>query len=109
MLNCFEKTFDCIDENGESKMVRETPKKILTRKISALQLKKCARKGCRVFAIHITDATVKETKPNLEDLPFLGDFKEVFPEKIPGLPPRRDIDFTIELVPGVVPSSKAPY
>ena len=30
-------------------------------------------------------------------------------EEIPRLPPKRDLDFTIELVPGVVPNSKAPY
>jgi hypothetical protein len=33
----------------------------------------------------------------------------VFPEEVPGLPPRRDIDFSIELVPGAVPMSRAPY
>ena len=32
-----------------------------------------------------------------------------FPEEILGLPPKRELDFTIELVPGAVPSSKAPY
>ena len=32
-----------------------------------------------------------------------------FPDEIPGLPPKRDIDFTIELVPRVAPVSKAPY
>ena len=32
-----------------------------------------------------------------------------FPDEIPGLPPKRDIDFTIELVPGATPVSKAPY
>ena len=36
-------------------------------------------------------------------------FRDVFPEEIPGIPPRRDIDFTIELVPGAAPVSKAPY
>ena len=30
-------------------------------------------------------------------------------EEISGLPPKRELDFTIELVPGTVPSSKAPY
>ena len=40
---------------------------------------------------------------------MLNEFTDVFPEEIPGLPPRRELDFTIELVPGVVPSSKAPY
>ena len=33
----------------------------------------------------------------------------MFPDEIPGLPPKRDIDFTIELVLGAAPVSKAPY
>ena len=33
----------------------------------------------------------------------------MFPEEIPGLPPKRELDFTIELVPGVVPNSEYPY
>ena len=40
---------------------------------------------------------------------MLNEFTDVFPEEIPGLPPRRELDFTIELILGVVPSSKAPY
>ena len=36
-------------------------------------------------------------------------FKDVFPDEIPGLPPKRDIDFTIELVPGMTPMSKTTY
>ena len=35
--------------------------------------------------------------------------EDVFPDEIPGLPPKRDIDFTIELVPGAAPMSKTPY
>ena len=34
---------------------------------------------------------------------------DVFPEEIPGLPLKRELDFTIELVPGAMPSSKSPY
>ena len=40
---------------------------------------------------------------------MLNEFIDVFPKEILGLPPRRELDFTIELVPGAVPSSKAPY
>ena len=40
---------------------------------------------------------------------MLQEFKDVFPDEIPGLPPKRDIDFTIELVPGEAPVSKTPY
>ena len=40
---------------------------------------------------------------------MLQEFKDVFLDEIPGLPPKRDIDFTIELVPGASPVSKTPY
>ena len=48
-------------------------------------------------------------KLKLEDIPILKEYSHVFPEEISGLPPKRELDFTIELVPGAVPSSKAPY
>jgi len=39
----------------------------------------------------------------------LQEFRDVFPDEISGLPPKRGIDFTIELVPRAAPVSKAPY
>ena len=52
---------------------------------------------------------LKKDKIKIENIPVLNEFIDVFPEEIPGLPPRRELDFTIELVPGAVPSSKALY
>jgi hypothetical protein len=46
--------------------------------------------------------------PSLEDLSVLQDFEDVFQE-IPGFLPRREIDFSIDLVSGVSPMSKTPY
>ena len=40
---------------------------------------------------------------------MLQEFEDVFPDEILGLPPKRDIDFTIELVPGAAPMSKTLY
>ena len=48
-------------------------------------------------------------KLKIEDIPVLNEFTDAFPEEILGLPPRRELDFTIELIPGVVPSLKAQY
>jgi hypothetical protein len=45
----------------------------------------------------------------LEDFDVLHDFKDVFVDEIPELPPRREIDFSIHLLPGSTPISKAPY
>jgi hypothetical protein len=37
------------------------------------------------------------------------DFLDVFPEELPGMPPDRDIEFVIDLLPGTAPISKRPY
>jgi len=46
---------------------------------------------------------------SLDNIPIIQDFVDVFPESIPGLPPRRDIDLNIELIPGAALVLKAPY
>ncbi|GJZ80839.1 putative reverse transcriptase domain-containing protein [Tanacetum coccineum] len=58
--------------------------------------------------------TVKENKDKsnekrLEDVPTVRDFPEVFPEDLPGLPPTRQVEFQIDLVPGAAPVARAPY
>ena len=39
----------------------------------------------------------------------MPEFRDVFPDEILGIPPKREIDFTIEIVLGVAPVSKTPY
>jgi hypothetical protein len=53
--------------------------------------------------------SVEYDKPSLEDHPTLREYRYVFSEEVPGLPSRRDIDFSIELAPGAVPVSRTPY
>ncbi|GJW81364.1 putative reverse transcriptase domain-containing protein [Tanacetum coccineum] len=45
----------------------------------------------------------------LKDVPTVRDFPEVFPEDLPGLPPIRQVEFQIDLVPGAAPVARAPY
>nr|GEZ12728.1 putative gypsy-type retrotransposon polyprotein [Tanacetum cinerariifolium] len=47
--------------------------------------------------------------PSLETHPVVQDFSDVFLEELPGIPPEREVEFGIELVPGTQPISKAPY
>ena len=51
---------------------------------------------------------VEDNEPSLYDHPILREYKYVFLEEIPYLPPRRDIYFSIELVLGAVSMSRAP-
>ncbi|KAK1647060.1 hypothetical protein QYE76_064865 [Lolium multiflorum] len=46
---------------------------------------------------------------NLEDIPVVNKFQDVFPKELPGMPPDREIEFTINLIPGTAPIAKAPY
>ncbi|GKG11990.1 hypothetical protein Tco_0346227, partial [Tanacetum coccineum] len=45
----------------------------------------------------------------MEDVPVICDFPKVFPEELPGLPPPRQVEFQIDLVPGTAPVARAPY
>src|SRR6187401_58385 len=47
--------------------------------------------------------------PELEDIPVVRDFPDVFPEELPGVPPDRDVEFVIDLIPGTVPIYRRPY
>nr|KYP37421.1 Transposon Ty3-I Gag-Pol polyprotein [Cajanus cajan] len=50
-----------------------------------------------------------ETERVIADIDVMRDFAEVFPDEVPGLPPTREMEFSIDLVPGVGPVSVAPY
>jgi hypothetical protein len=45
----------------------------------------------------------------LEDIRVVCDYPDVFPEELPGMPPDRDVEFVIDLLPGTAPISKRPY
>ena len=52
--------------------------------------------------------TVK-ARPSVFDILTVSDFPDVFPEELPGLPPHREIEFAIDVVPGATPASITPY
>ncbi|GJT60437.1 putative reverse transcriptase domain-containing protein, partial [Tanacetum coccineum] len=55
------------------------------------------------------EAKDKSEGKRLEDVPIVRDFPEVFPEDLPGIPPARQVEFQIDLVPGAAPIARAPY
>lgn len=75
--------------------------------VSALKAQKLMSHGCEGFL-----ATIKDTSgstPCIEDFSIVREFPDVFPKELPGLPPEREVEFTIDLIPGAEPISKAPY
>jgi hypothetical protein len=56
------------------------------------------------------DSKLNQTKAiALEDIKVVQDYPDIFSEELPGMPPDRDIEFLIELLPGTPPISKRPY
>ncbi|GJV33613.1 putative reverse transcriptase domain-containing protein [Tanacetum coccineum] len=79
--------------------------------ISCTKTQKYLLKGCPIFLAHVTTkkAEDKSEEKRLEDVPIVRDFPDVFPEDLPGLPPARQVEFQIDLVPGAAPVARAPY
>ena len=75
--------------------------------VSALQSLDLLSSGWQGFFIAALPVENKEAK--LEDIPVVREFPDIFPEDLPGMPPDREIEFVIDLVPGTSPISKAPY
>jgi hypothetical protein len=57
---------------------------------------------------NIVNATIAKAK-EIADVPVVCEFSDVFPNDLPGLPPDRDVEFKIELIPGTAPISRRPY
>ncbi|GJX23318.1 putative reverse transcriptase domain-containing protein [Tanacetum coccineum] len=79
--------------------------------ISCIKTQKYLLKGCPIFLAHVTTkkAEDKLKEKRLEDVPIVQDFHEVFPEDLPGIPPTRQLEFQIDLIPGAAPVARAPY
>ena len=83
MLNHFERTFTCTDDNGNTVKVKGIPRKVIIREISVLQTKRSVRKGCKVFVVYIINDNENDNKLKLEDIPVLKEFDDIVPEEVP--------------------------
>ncbi|MCO6516618.1 MAG: hypothetical protein J6586_09040, partial [Snodgrassella sp.] len=75
--------------------------------ISAVRAQKLLQKGCQGYLAHVV---LNDSAPvSLEDVKVVRQFPDVFPDDLPGLPPERDVEFSIDLLPGTDPISLTPY
>nr|GEV28551.1 hypothetical protein [Tanacetum cinerariifolium] len=75
--------------------------------ISCTRTQKYIQNGCQVFLAQVKSkkAEDKSEEKRLEDVSIVREF----PEDLPGLPPARQFEFQIDLVPGGAPIAQAPY
>ena len=79
----------------------------LSNVIFAATAKTMVRKGCEAYLAYVIDT--KKVEPSLSDIPTVCDYPDVFLEELSGLPPQREIEFSIDIVLGATPASITPY
>nr|GEV49793.1 hypothetical protein [Tanacetum cinerariifolium] len=75
--------------------------------ISCIKARKYIERASQLFLDQVTET--KPSKKQLQDMPVICNFPEVFLDDLPGLPPPRQVEFKIELTPGAAPVARAPY
>ncbi|GJY03377.1 putative reverse transcriptase domain-containing protein, partial [Tanacetum coccineum] len=75
--------------------------------ISCIKARKYIERGCHLFLAHVTEKKPKENQ--LQDVPIIRNFLEVFLDNLSGLPSPRQVEFGIDLMPGAAPVARAPY
>ena len=79
----------------------------LSNVISAATARAMVRKGCEAYLAYVIDT--EKVEPILSDIPTICDYSDVFLEELPGLPPHKEIEFAIDVVPVATPASISLY
>nr|GEY19959.1 putative reverse transcriptase domain-containing protein [Tanacetum cinerariifolium] len=75
--------------------------------ISCIKIERYISRGCQVFIAKVMEKKLDEKR--LENIPVVREFLDVFPEELPGLPPVRQVEFQIDLIPEAAPVARTPY
>ncbi|XP_042472473.1 uncharacterized protein LOC122055157 [Zingiber officinale] len=108
VIDCKQRTVKLKLPNEKLLIFQAASQIVVPHMISMCKARRMLSKGCEGLLVHISVKSGTQ-RPSLEEVEIARDFSEVFPEDVTGLPPTREVEFGIELVPGTTPVSKAPY
>ena len=107
IVDCGQKTVVLRCSDQSKVIVQGIRSGVMSNVISAMQARRLMRKGYETFLALILDS--KRGQVDLEKISVVREFPDVFPKELPGIPIEREVDLSIEIVPGTVPMSRAPY
>jgi hypothetical protein len=102
-LDCFTKIVTFQGAKGETMVFKGERISNFTNIISGMVARKLLKKGCTTYLAYVINS--KKGKIGLSDIPFVREFLDVFP----GLPPEREVEVTIDILPEVSPIAQPPY
>ncbi|KAA3483487.1 DNA/RNA polymerases superfamily protein [Gossypium australe] len=113
-LGKYQVKVDCTAKNmvlktleGDEVLVIEERGNCLSNVVTALRAEMMVRKGCEVILLFVWALEAKEL--TVGDVRMVKEFPDAFPEELPGLPPDREVEFGIDLLPRTASVSIAPY
>ena len=106
-LDCYKKEVRLVRQEELGVIFRGIRREIAPSLINAMTASKMLRKGCQGYLAFVVGR--RQEGRRLEDISIVKEFPDVFPDDISGLPPDREIEFVIELIPGTEPISIPPY
>ena len=75
--------------------------------ISVAIARTMVQKGCEAYLAYVIE--MEKARPSVSDIPTISDFSDVFREEFPGLPPQREIEFAIDVIPSTTQASITSY
>ena len=105
-INCAEGSFTFVDLSGEKTLVQGKNGKSKACLVKANRLLKGLKRGQQIYVVKLNK--INDIGENVEPK-WISEFSDVFPEELIGLPPTREIDHDIEILPGSEPINKRPY
>lgn len=106
VFHCRDEKVTLRNQKGKRVSYSNSKSKPGVKIVSAMKMLKMRLKGNEVFLCKVTEVS---EGVKLEDIPVVRDYPDVFPEELPGIPPERDVEFGIDVIPGTAPISKAPF
>ncbi|GJZ09778.1 putative reverse transcriptase domain-containing protein, partial [Tanacetum coccineum] len=107
IISCQNKLFRIRTPSGGETSIYDERKKTSLVICTYARAKRHLARGCQAYLAHIID-TQKST-PCLDNITVVREFHDVFQEELPSIPPERQVEFYIDLIPGSTPIAKTPY
>jgi hypothetical protein len=107
ILNYKTKWLILVDDEGQRRVIVGQNQGFSLTFMSSLQLQKSMCKGCNIYVILALNE--KGVEEGLEHLLVVREIVDVFPEELPRIPPKRELEFTIDLKLGIEPIERMPY
>ena len=106
-LDCYKKEVNLHRPGKLEVKFRGMRRELSSNMISAMAAQRMLRKGCQCYLAYVVETEKERTLA--DEIPVVREFPDVFPNHIAGLSPDREVEFTIDLIPGTEPISIPPY